>query len=178
MGFETLHRLGASRLGVWAIKHLVAPLDRRIFRWSGGRVTATGRLMGPVLLLTTTVRRTGIARTTPVFYHRDGDLLVVCNVNPGFEHPNPWPLNPRATQVARVQIGPEVATYRAREATAAEVERYWPQPVQRWPAYQSHYTRSGERSIFVRECAPDEDSADCQEHERAARDEPDGPTTS
>ena len=151
MGFETLHRLGASRLGVWAIKHLVAPLDRRIFRWSGGRVTATGRLMGPVLLLTTTGRRTGKPHTTPVFYLHDGDRLVICNVNPGFERPNPWPLNLLATHMARVQIGREVAPYRAREATPAEVERYWPQLVQRWPAYQAHYTRSGERSIFVLE---------------------------
>ena len=49
--------------------------------------------------------------------------------------------------------------------------------VQRWPAYQSHYT--GQRSILVLECAPDEDSPDCREHsQRAAGDEPDGPTYS
>jgi len=43
-----------------------------------------------------------------VFSLRDGDHLVVCNVNPGFERPNPWILNLRAEPRARVQVDPTV----------------------------------------------------------------------
>jgi hypothetical protein len=84
-----LRRLGGASLGVWLIKHVISPLDRRLYRWTGGRGVARGRQLAPRLLLTTTGRRTGLERTVPVFYLRDGDWLVVCNVNPGFEQANP-----------------------------------------------------------------------------------------
>ena len=119
---------------------------------TGGRRVSTGRPLGPILLLTTTGRRTGKERTNPAFYLRDGERLVICNANPGFERPNPWTLNLRANPLARVQIGQEISTYRAREATDEEVERYWPCLVKMWPAYQTFYDRSGQRSIFVLEC--------------------------
>jgi deazaflavin-dependent oxidoreductase (nitroreductase family) len=87
--------------GVLAIGRLISPAQRRLYRSTGGRLSLTGR--APVLLLTTTGRRTGIERTVPLLYLRDGDRLVVCNVNPGFERTNPWVLNLRAHPRARVQ---------------------------------------------------------------------------
>ena len=96
-------RLGGTRLGVLAIGRLISPLQRELYRRTGGRLSITGGT--PVLLLTTTGRRTGKARTVPLFYLRDGDRLVVCNVDPGFEQPNPWIVNLRAEPHASVQIG-------------------------------------------------------------------------
>jgi hypothetical protein len=57
----------------------------------------------------------------------------------------------RANPLARAQIGQEIGTYRAREATDEEIERYWPRLVEIWPAYKTFYHRSGQRSIFVLE---------------------------
>ncbi len=111
---------------MWIIKHLVSPLDRRIYRLSSGRLLSTGRPLGPILLLTTMGRRTRKEHTTPLFYLRDDERLIVCNVNPGFEHPNPWTLNLRAHPLVQVQIGAEVGTYEAREATEEEIGRYCP----------------------------------------------------
>ena len=158
-GPALLRHLGATRVGVWVIKHIVSPLDRWLYRRTGGQRVSTGRPLGPLLLLTTTGRRTGRDRTTPVFYLRDGDRLVVCNVNPGFERPNPWTLNLRANPVARVQIGPVSGVYQAREASEAEVECYWPDLVKVWPAYQTHYDRSGQRLVFLLEPIPTRDAA-------------------
>jgi hypothetical protein len=45
--------------------------------------------------------------------------------------------------------------YHAREATAEEMERYWPQLVRIWPAYRAFYEQGGERTIFVLEPARD-----------------------
>jgi deazaflavin-dependent oxidoreductase (nitroreductase family) len=129
----------------------LSPLDRRLYRWTGGQGIAFGRPLAPRLLLTTTGRHTGQERTVPIFYMREGDRLISCNGNPGFERPNPWTLNLRAHLWARVQIGSMQGTYQAREATAAEVARYWPRLVRIWPAYQTHFDRSGQRTIFILE---------------------------
>jgi deazaflavin-dependent oxidoreductase (nitroreductase family) len=142
-------RLGGTRLGVLAIGRVVSPLQRLLYRRTGGRLSLTGR--APVLLLTTTGRRTGKARTVPLFYLRDGDRLVVCNVNPGFERPNPWTLNLRGRPHAQVQIGRDTTGVRARAASEHELARYWPQLTQIWPAYQAFYDKGGNRSVFVLE---------------------------
>jgi deazaflavin-dependent oxidoreductase (nitroreductase family) len=152
-----LRRLGGTGLGVWAIKHLFSPLDRRLYRWTGGRGIALGRSLAPRLLLTTIGRHSGQERTVPIFYLREGDRLIICNVNPGFERPNPWTLNLRAHPVARVQVRSVRRTYQACAATQAEVARYWPRLVRIWPAYQAFYERGGERTIFVLE--PDRDAS-------------------
>lgn len=148
---KLLQRIGATRIGVWVIKHVVAPLDRRLYRWSNGRFLTTGRPLAPMLLLTTTGRKSGQPRTTPVFYLRDGDRVILCNVNPGFERPNPWVLNIRANSIVQAQIGATTQRYQAREANPEEIEQYWPQLVQMWPAYQQHFERSNQRAIFILE---------------------------
>jgi deazaflavin-dependent oxidoreductase (nitroreductase family) len=146
---QLVERLGATRAGVWMIKHVVAPLDRAAYRLSGGKRTLSRGRGGAVILLTTIGRKSGQPRTTPVFHLRDGERIVICNVNPGFEKTNPWVLNLRAHPVARVHIGGLARDYAAREATREELDRYWPQLVALWPAYQAHFDRSGERAVFV-----------------------------
>ena len=164
-----LQRLGATRVGVWLIKHIVSPMDRRLYRLSGGRLLTTGRPLGPVLLLTTRGRRSSEACTTPVFYLRDGPRLVLCNVNPGFERPNPWTLNLRAYPLAQVQIGSEAGTYTARVADEGELARYWPRLVAVWPAYQPHFDRSGQRTVFILEPTRAGDTPGPTRTETAAR---------
>ena len=140
-------RLGGTHLGVLAIGRVVSPLQRALYRRTSGRLSLTGR--APVLLLTTTGRRTGKARTIPLLYLRDGDRLVICNVNPGFERPNPWVVNLRAQPHAQVQIGRGSTSMSARSASDDELVRYWPQLTKVWPAYQAFYDKGGERSVFV-----------------------------
>jgi deazaflavin-dependent oxidoreductase (nitroreductase family) len=142
-----VQRLGGTRLGVLAIGRVVSPLQRRLHRWTGGRISLTGR--APVLLLTTRGRRTGKERTVPLFYLPDADHLVVCNVDPGFERPNPWTLNLRAEPRARVDLGRTRSEVVAREASADELDRYWPRLTELWPAYQAYADRGGRRSVFV-----------------------------
>lgn len=146
-----MQNFGSTRAGVWLIKHLITPLDRWLYPLTGGRVLSTGLRRGPVLLLTTTGRRTGKLHTTPVFYLADAERLVICSVSPAFERASPWALNLRAHSVAGVQVGRTVATLHAREANSEEVDRYWPRLVEIWPAYQAHYARTRQRALFVLE---------------------------
>jgi deazaflavin-dependent oxidoreductase (nitroreductase family) len=145
-------RVGSTRLGVLAIGRVFSPLQRWLYRTTGGRISLTGP--APVLLLTTTGRRTGLQRTVPLLYVRDGVRLVICNVNPGFERPNPWTLNLRAEPRAQVQVGREILTMTAREASDEELDQYWPRLKEIWPAYETFYARGGQRSIFILEPAP------------------------
>ena len=144
-----LNRIGATPAGVWTIGHLVSPLQRRLLLATGGRVSLTGKL--PVLLLTATGRRSGQPRTIPLIYLRDGDDLVVCNVRPPSERPNPWPLNVRAHPNVSVCIRGVSEERVAREAREEEVERYWPRLVETWPAYERFFADTHERAIFVLE---------------------------
>ena len=144
-----LNRFGGTRLGLWAIKHLASPLQRWVYQKTGGHIFTSLGSCRPVLLLTTKGRLTGKERTIPVFYLRDGESIVICNVNPGSEHTNPWVSNLRANPVARLQIGQQTKWYQAREATAGEVECYWPRFVALWPAYQVHFKQGGRRAIFI-----------------------------
>jgi deazaflavin-dependent oxidoreductase (nitroreductase family) len=103
------------------------------------------------MLLTTTGRRTGRPRMTPVMYIRDGARLVVSCENFGQERAAAWPLNLLADPRATVQIGAETMACRARLLGEDEAERYWPQLVEVWPAHETYRARSGARHTFVLE---------------------------
>ena len=142
-----LKRIGATRLGVWAIGHVVSPVQSRMLVATGGRVSLTGKL--PVLLLEATGRRSGRRRSVPLFFLRDGDDLIVCNVRPPSERPNPWPLNARANPDVTVRIHGASEHRIAREAREREVEKYWPLLVKTWPADGRFFADAHERAIFV-----------------------------
>ncbi|MGV1007834.1 MAG: nitroreductase/quinone reductase family protein [Dermatophilaceae bacterium] len=144
-----LRSAGGTPLGVWAIKTLVSPAQQRVYRLSRGRVSLTGRL--PVMLLTTTGRRSGKPRTVPVFYVREDDDFVICNVRPPGERANPWVLNLRAHPNVLVEVSGARLRARARAATEAEVASFWPRLVRLWPAYEDFHLAGGQRSLYVLE---------------------------
>jgi deazaflavin-dependent oxidoreductase (nitroreductase family) len=149
-----LHRfirwLGHRRWFAAAGRRFGAPLDRALYRLTKGRITSTAGA-APVMLLTTTGRRSGRPRTTPVMYLRDGERFVVTSENFGQQRPAAWPLNLLADGRATVQVGGEVLPCRARLLDDAEVDSYWPRLVEVWPAHESYLARSGQRHTFVLE---------------------------
>jgi hypothetical protein len=48
-----------------------------------------------------------------------------------------------------VRIGRATEQRLAREAGGQEAEKYWPQLVKTWPAYETFFAATHERSIFV-----------------------------
>jgi deazaflavin-dependent oxidoreductase (nitroreductase family) len=135
------------------MKHAGSRLDRALYRISGGRVWLSGPEI-PTMLLTTTGRKTGKARTVPLNYVRDGDKLVASCENFGLEKASSWPMNALAHPDVTVQIGTSVKDWRARLATDEEVARNMPLLVNLWPAHDTYRERSGRRYVFVFEPVP------------------------
>lgn len=101
----------------------------RFHKWayerSDGRFgTHSNRI--PALLLTTTGRKSGLARTNGLTYCTDrGDLIVVAS-NGGSDRPPAWLLNIQANPRVRVRVGRKVFGATARVATAEEQQALWP----------------------------------------------------
>lgn len=80
---------------------------------------------GDVLLLTTTGRKTGQQRTTPLMYlERDGGWVVVAS-NGGADWQPGWWLNLRAASPGTVQIGELSVAVRGEEVTGPERDELW-----------------------------------------------------
>ena len=136
-----LHRFGYVMLGELATTRLFYTLHRAIYRLSGGRIF--NRSVGcPVVLLTTTGRKSGESRTAPIFGFRQGESIVVVPSNAGKEHYPSWYLNLRANPEAQVQFGSEIRRVRAREATSEERERLWPFLASQYGGYQVYRERT------------------------------------
>jgi len=117
------------------------------YRMTGGLVGGSlGRL--PVLLLTTTGRKSGKKRTTPLVYLADGDNLVIIASNGGSDQHPEWWLNLRANPNAEVQVGPDVKSVIAEQAEGAERERLWREVNELYDGYDE-YQRSTKREIPV-----------------------------
>ncbi len=127
-----------------------------LHRLSRGRLL--GRVAGmPVLLLTTTGRRSGKPRTTPLTFFRDGANLVVIASNGGADRPPDWSLNLQQNPAAEVEIGTAQLGVEARTATAEERERLWVEITATYSGYAA-YQRKTARAIPVVILTPDETS--------------------
>ena len=128
-----------------------------VHRLSRGRFLSTVAGM-PVLLLTTTGRRSGKARTTPLTFFRDGADLVVIASNGGADRPPDWSLNLRQNPRAVVKIGTDELTVQARTASTEERERLWVGITATYSGY-ARYQRKTARQIPVLILTPDREPA-------------------
>ena len=114
---------------------------RAVYRLTRGRLL--GRVAGmPVLLLTTTVRRSGRARTTPLTYFESGADLVIVASNGGEDRPPAWWLNLRDDPHATVTIGTRTQHVTARAATEEEYARLWPTITSTHAGYAAYALRT------------------------------------
>lgn len=139
-------KLGHTRWFAAVMKRVAPPVDRLLYGRFGGRTLGAGP---PTLLLTTVGRKSGRERTVPLLYVRhEGDALAVAASNWGQEHHPAWSENLLANPEARVTVGHETFSCRARLAGADEKAALWPRFVELWPAYDTYQSRSG-RDIRV-----------------------------
>ena len=115
------------------------------FRADGGKSLGDR----PLLLLTTTGRRSGEPRTSPMMFVRLDDGLVVVASNAGATADPQWYRNLVADPGVTVEMPGETFQARAVPLTGEEYERAWTEIKQRYPFFAEHDERAGRRIPVV-----------------------------
>lgn len=121
---------------------VLPPVDRLVHRLSGGRVLIA-RLMLPSLLLTTTGRKSGKPRETPLATVPHGGDLYVVGSNFGREHHPAWSWNLLEHPEARVSFDGQAFDVRAELLDADQKAAVWPRLLEEWPLFDLYVKRSG-----------------------------------
>jgi deazaflavin-dependent oxidoreductase (nitroreductase family) len=120
----------ASALNVW------------VYRLSRGKFMGRFPSGAPVLLLTTTGRKSRQRRTAPLLYLKDGnDFVIVASQGGAPQHPG-WFLNLEADPKAEVEIGAERFPVTARRVTEDEKAALWPRLVAIYAPYDQYQRRT------------------------------------
>jgi F420H(2)-dependent quinone reductase len=121
---------------------------RRVYALTGGKVGGRiGKL--PVLLLTTTGRKSGQPRTQPLAYTKAGDgYAVIASKGGAAQHPL-WYLNLRTNPLAYVTVGREKREVHARDAEGEEREVLWRALADLHPGYDKYAQKTSRRIPVV-----------------------------
>jgi deazaflavin-dependent oxidoreductase (nitroreductase family) len=128
--------------------HLHGPAHVRAYRETDGQLGHDWRNGSSVLLLTTTGRRSGEPRTTPLIYGRSGDDYLVVASKGGAPDPPGWYLNLGEQPEVEVQVLDDRFRARARTATPEEKPAMWEEMIGHWPPYDDYQQRT-DREIPV-----------------------------
>jgi F420H(2)-dependent quinone reductase len=122
-----------------------------LYRRSGGRLgrKVPGFPGAEIALLAHRGAKSGIARTSPLMYLRDGESIAVVASKAGQPTNPAWFHNLMANPETTIQVGPDLLPVRARLATEAERDRLWEGFVAIYPGYESYRKRAHPRVIPI-----------------------------
>ena len=159
-GVSVLHDPASGRRGTGVNPKYTVALDRSVgrlvyklhgflYKRLDGRGIVSTAFGLPVVLLTTTGRKSGQPRTTPLLsYPVDGTTLAVVASNGGRPETPQWYLNLQADPKVQVQRGRRRYPARARVADEAERESMWPAMTAKYKGW-AHYETLTDRPIPV-----------------------------
>ena len=104
-----------------------------------------------LLLLTTTGRKSGQPRTTPMMFDRDGDgddLVVIASNMGAPAHPD-WYLNLTADPAVTVEVGDQRFGATAATLTGDRRERVWSMLKERYPFFADHEAQTSRQIPVV-----------------------------
>jgi deazaflavin-dependent oxidoreductase (nitroreductase family) len=120
----------------------VQAINRRVIEQFRAGGPIDGMRREGILLLTTTGRKTGQPRTTPMMFDRDGEELIVIASNIGAPtHPD-WYLNLVAQPQVVVEVGAERFDAIATPTSGERRERLWSWLKQKYPFFAEHETKT------------------------------------
>lgn len=145
-----MQKLASTKPMAWLFQRTLYPVDKRLFRWTKGRITVPGVVAGlPVITLTTTGRRSGEPRTMPLLGVPIGDDVAVIGTNYGQEHTPGWVYNLEADPHATVAFRDRQVDVTARRADDAETEQAFERAAEVYVGYAEYRKRVTDREIRV-----------------------------
>ena len=139
---KAVQKVAGSKVFADVGSKIVPPIDRLVSKLTGGRIVISAGMV-PSLVLTTTGRKSGQPRRTPLAtLPVDGGFLVVGS-NFGKEHHPLWTANLMATPEASVSFKGEDIPVVGRLLDADEKKEVWPKLLEMWPTYDRYVERSG-----------------------------------
>lgn len=130
----------------WPLLRRAMGLHATVYRATRGLVGHRVPGLPPMLLLDHVGAKSGVRRTSPLVYVRDGENIVLVASKGGHPSNPAWFHNLRAHPDVTVQIGGERRDVHARVATEAERPRLWDKAVAAYGPYRSYQERT-ERQI-------------------------------
>lgn len=148
---QRLTQRGAStRVGAWLFARTAHHLDRWVLRATGGRSTLAGIVAGiPMITVTSTGRRSGLARTLPLLGVPLGDDLALVGTNFGQATVPAWYLNLTADPHGEVTYRDRTVPVVAREADPDDWEVALRTAASIYPGYDAYRARITGRPIPV-----------------------------
>ena len=132
---NTIRLFGRLHVGLWKL--------------CGGKLdNAFERL--PFMMLTTTGRKTGQRRTTPVLYLQDETCLIVIASFGGNDMHPAWYLNLEQCPEAEVIVTGEHRRVLARKLSPEEKKVIWPRLVQLYPQFETYQQRTHREIPLIR----------------------------
>ncbi len=147
---RAMQKVAATKPMAWAFQKTLYPIDKRLFRWTKGKVTVPGIVAGlPVILLTTTGRRSGEPRTMPLLGVPIGDDLAVIGTNYGTTHTPGWVYNLEADPSATVEYRGTRVDVTARPADDTEYDIAFDLAAAVYAGYAAYRERITDREVRV-----------------------------
>ncbi len=139
-----------TRAGAWISQRTLYPLDKALFRASGGRLTVPGLMAGlPVIMLTTTGAKSGQPRTMPLVGTPFGDDLAIIGSNYGQQRTPGWVYNLGANPSATVSYRDRTVDVVARRLDEAAADRVFEAATATYAGYGKYRGRADHRVIQV-----------------------------
>jgi deazaflavin-dependent oxidoreductase (nitroreductase family) len=146
-------KFAATKPGSWTIRKLT-PLDRAVMERTGSRYTVLGPLGLSTLLLSTTGRKSGQPRVSPLLYLHDGDRIALVGSNFGQEKHPAWTTNLLANPRATVTLAGQTFDVIATLVQGPERDDYYRRFEAMLEVYSAYKGRTGrEIRVFVLERA-------------------------
>jgi F420H(2)-dependent quinone reductase len=124
-----------------------------LYRASGGRLGHRPPGLPQMLLLDHVGARSGVRRTSPLVYTRDGEDYVLVASKGGYPRHPAWLYNLKAHPDTTIQVGRRRLDVRAHVASDEERARLWPKCVATYRGFEGYQARAG-RTIPLVVLAP------------------------
>jgi deazaflavin-dependent oxidoreductase (nitroreductase family) len=151
-----LQHLPASNIGAAVFSKFLHYVDPDLMKITKNRLSVPGLVTGlPIVILTSTGAKSGVARTWPAIGIPDGDNIALIASNWGQKHNPAWYYNLRANPIAKLEFNGHIGTYKAKEVTDPdEYQRLWKKGTEVYIGYEKYRQRVGDRKIPMMLLAP------------------------